>query len=164
MASRPPTFDHLSKKPLEQTVDIILDDTPLTALREARAALTEAEAAAQQTYDRKLALVKHANPPASELLTIEEGLDRERQQAVAGAQATVAAAENAVREATQTFVFRSIGRKAFEDMIAEHAPSDDDHDEVRTSTGRPEALARWHQATFVQVDLGKASARARTRS
>jgi hypothetical protein len=69
--------------------------------------LTEAEAADAADIRPQARARSHANPPASELLTIEEGLDRERQQAVAGVRATVEAAEKAVREATQTFVFRS---------------------------------------------------------
>jgi hypothetical protein len=147
--NRPPTFDHLRKKPLEQRVTIVLDDDVIEALNDARADLADAEQAADATYERKLTLARSANPPASELLTIEGRLDADREKALVEPRAAVDAAEAAVREASQEFVFRSPGRKAFEDLIAEHAPTDEDHDDMRRMTGRPEALARWHSDTFM---------------
>lgn len=153
MAGRPPTFDHLRKKPIEQRVTVYLDDDPIDALEDARAELAAAQVAADAIYDRRLALARAANPPASELLTIESGLDRDRQAATADARAAVDAAEQAVRASAQTFVFRSPGRKAFEDLVAAHPPTDDDHDDARKTTGRPESLARWHSDTFTPALL-----------
>lgn len=148
MTGRPATFDHLRKKPLEQRVTVYLDDAPIEALADARAELAAAEATAEQKYQRRLTLARQANPTPSELLTIEAGLDQERDAALTPYRRAVEAAEEAVRESTQTFVFRSPGSKAFEDLIAEHPPTDDDHDDARKMTGRPEALARWHTDTF----------------
>jgi hypothetical protein len=147
------TFDHLRKKPIEQRVTVYLDDEPIEALSEAREELAAAQAIADAMYDRRLALARAANPPASELMTIEGGLDAERAASTADARAAVDAAEQAVRESAQLFVFRSPGRKAFEDLIAEHPPTDDDHDDARKTTGRPEALARWHSDTFTPALL-----------
>lgn len=148
MPDRPPTFDHLRKKPLEQRVTVVLDDDVIDTLNDARADLADAEQKADAVYERKLTLARSANPPASELLTIEARLDAERETALTDLRAAVDTAEQAVRAASQTFVFRSPGRKGFEDLIAEHPPTDDDHDDTRRMTGRPEALARWHSDTF----------------
>lgn len=153
MGDRPQTFDHLRKKPIEQRVTVYLDDEPIDALSDARDELAAAQTLADATYDRRLALARAANPPASELMTIEAGLDAERAAATADARTAVEAAEQAVRESAQTFVFRSPGRKAFEDLVAEHPPTEADHDDTRKTTGRPEALARWHSDTFTPALL-----------
>lgn len=153
MGQRPQTFDHLRKKPLEQRVTVYLDDDPIDALADAREQLAAAQAIADATYDRRLALARAASPPVSELMTIEGGLDAERAAATADARAGVDAAEQAVRDSAQTFVFRSPGRKAFEDLVAEHPPEEGDHDDARKTTGRPEALARWHSDTFTPALL-----------
>lgn len=137
------------KKPLQQRVTIYLDDEPLEALGDARTALAQAERSAQDTYERKLALVKATAPPAVELLKHEEQLRAQMEASLTEARAAVEVAEDAVREASQEYVFRSPGRRRFEDLVAAHEPTDDDHDRIRTATGRAEALARWHDETFI---------------
>jgi hypothetical protein len=88
-----------------------------------------------------------ANPPASELLTIEEpGSTADREKALVEpppSRRSSCREARCGRRRRRSCSARS-GRKAFEDLIAEHPPTDDDHDEVRRMTGRPEALARWH--------------------
>lgn len=158
MAGRPPTFDHQQKKPLERRVRVYLDDEPIDALRVARDDLTDAETDADAAYDRRLALVRAANPPASELLTIEAGLHRDREEALAPYREKVDSAERAVLAASREFVFRSPqierdgetirGNRAFQEIVSEHPPTDEDHDQVRKATGRPEALASWNRTTF----------------
>lgn len=136
------------KKPVVRRVSIVIADEPVEALNEARADLAEAEEAARVRYERRLMLARQSNPPATELLKIEAQLDEERERAVTAAREAVAAAEQAVRDASETYVFRSPGRKKYEDLQAAHPPQDDDHDEARTITGRAETLAMWHRATF----------------
>jgi hypothetical protein len=68
-----------------------------------------------------------------------------------------------VLAASREYVFRSPrierdgktirGRRAFETLAAEHPPTDDDHDDTRKMTGRPEALARWKTDTFTPALL-----------
>jgi hypothetical protein len=163
MSDRPPTFDHQQKKPLERRVRVYLDDEPIETLEDARAALTEAETDAEQVYQRRLTLAKSASPTPPELLTIDDGLSRERDQALEPLRKAIADAEAAVLEASRVFVLRSPrierdgkvlkGHRAFEELIAEHPPQDSDHDDSRRMTGRPEALARWHTDSFTPALL-----------
>lgn len=158
MASRPSTTDHLQKKPLERRVRVYLDDEPIFALEEARAELAAVEADARQVYEQRFARVRSAAATAAELVDIDRGLMAEMEQACEPARKAVADAEAAVLEASRVYTLRSPhierdgkplrGRRAFEQLIAEHPPSDDDHDDARKAIGRPEALARWHADTF----------------
>lgn len=159
--ARPQTFDHKKKKPLEKRVTVFLDDGPIEALEEARAELEDAEAEASEEYERRLKLARNAPsiPSAAEILTIEAGLDATRTEKLAPYRDAVTAAEEAVRNASQEFVFRSPkierdgkeirGRRAFETLVGEHEPTDEDHDDARKMTGQSEALAGWHSDTFI---------------
>lgn len=158
MGARPATSDHKQKKPLEQRVRVFLDDEPIEALEDAREELSDAEAHAEKRYQTRLALARQANTTPTELMTIEKSLDDERIAAVKDKRDAVEAAEKAVLEASQLYVFRSPriqhdgqelrGNRAFQQLISDHPPEDEDHDDARLITGRPEALARWHTATF----------------
>jgi hypothetical protein len=147
--TRPQPQDHKRKKPIQQRVRIFLEDDPIEALNTARAELAEGERHAQQTYERRLTIARTANPPATELLDIEAGLHCDREAELEPLQKAVEAAEDAALATSQEYVFRSIGPKAFHDLIAAHEPTDEDHDDQRLATGRPEAVARWHSDTFI---------------
>lgn len=167
---RPPTFDHKKKKPLEKRVIVFLDDAPIEALEEARGELEDAEATATEEYERRLKLARNAPsiPSAAEILSIEAGLDGARAEKLTPYREAVAAAEEAVRATSQEFVFRSPkierdgkeirGRRAFETLVAEHEPADEDHDDARKMTGQPEALAGWHSDTFIPALISACAA------
>jgi hypothetical protein len=147
--NRPPTFDHLRKKPLEQRVTIVLDDDVIEALNDARADLADAEQAADATYERKLTLARSANPPASELLTIEGRLDADREKALVEPRAAVDAAEAGGAGGVADVRVPVAGPQGVRGPDRRAPPTDDDHDDTRRMTGRPEALARWHTDTFM---------------
>lgn len=138
------------KKPLVRRVEIVTDDEVIEALGAARAELADAEQDAKQVYDRRIALARSANPPAAELLAIDERLDAEREEKLKPFREAVEAAEAAVRDATETYVFRSKGHRAYQDLLTakEHVPTEEDHDATRKMTGQAEALALWHAETF----------------
>jgi hypothetical protein len=128
-------------------VTVVLDDDVIDVLNDARADLADAEQAADAVYERKLTLARSANPPASELLTIEGRLDAEGEGArrrPRGGRRCGAGGAGGVADVRVPLPrpqgVRGPDRRA--------PPTDDDHDDTRRMTGRPEALARWHTDTF----------------
>lgn len=136
------------KKPLVRRVTIYTDDEPIRALEDARADLEAAECAAEARYTQRLSLARAVNPSAEELLKTEEGLHAERERTLEPLRDAVTAAEDAVREASELYVFKSPGYRAYQDLLAAHEPTEADHDQARKATGRAEALALWHEETF----------------
>lgn len=136
------------KKPLVCGVTIYTDDAPLLILEEARAALEAAERDAKDRYEQRLAIIRGSNPPADELLKHEARLHQERETAAQPQRDAVTAAEDAVRDASEIYLFKSPGYRAYQDLLAEHPPTEEDHDRARKVTGRAETLALWHDETF----------------
>lgn len=131
------------KKPLVRSVPVHVDDDTVAALEEAREALQDAEKRADDTYQRRLSVARRPNVTAEELLKVEDGLTQERETSLAPFREAVQQAEEAARAAAEFYVFRSLGHRRYEDLVAEHPPTEEDHDRIRKLTGQPEALAGW---------------------
>lgn len=144
------------KKPLRRTVTVFLDDEPIDALEQARADLDEQQTTADAVYDRRVALLRTAHLPVVELLDGEARLATERDDTLAPYRKAVTDAEEAVRKASQTYVFASIGRHAYEALIADHPATDADHEHAQTQTRDQTARARWHADTFAPALLSAA--------
>lgn len=106
---RPRTFDHLksSKRPLERRVPIVLNDEVL-----------------QEQGDAMIALGGLLDDEGTET----SALDAARQR--------VEDAEIAVKAATEWILVRSVGRKAFEEIVQTHPPTDEELQEA-TDNGEP---------------------------
>jgi hypothetical protein len=120
--TRPRTADHLksAKKPVQVTVAIHHDDELVVAYEEASDALARAELL--QDHD--------ADKDAAEIVQLRE--------------AKSAAAE-ALREATTFITFKSMGRKAYQALIEEHPPTEEQKKQYQTEHGME---APYDQETF----------------
>jgi len=109
---KPTTFDHLKskKKPLERRVPIYTDDDVIAALEKAQAALEAAKT--RETALRPRAGLGEASPGHGGA-----------QAALLAAQDQVEQATTAVEESVVWVVFRSPGRKAYDQLVGEHPPT-----------------------------------------
>lgn len=69
---------------------------------------------------------------------------------VTEARARVDQARAAAREDGVEFVFRSIGRKAYDKIVTDHPPTDSNRKEAEAQGGDPKAL-QWNPYTFPQA-------------
>jgi len=114
---RPATFDHLSKKkPMRVVVPIYLDDDALKVHTEAVEALT-----AEQSKLKALGADNAKPRPAL--------------------QAAVDKAAQALEESTVRCTFESIGRKAYDRLIAEYPPSEKENEEHQAEHQAPAPYA-----------------------
>lgn len=119
---RPATYDRLKKKkPVEETVEILLDDSPTIALTEARDKLLEAEGTLHE--DEK-------NPK----------LKKARDEAKRALDAAMAAQDAEI----VTIKFRAIGRKRFDALLDEHPPTKEQEQKAKDAGGE----AGWNSDTF----------------
>lgn len=119
---RPATFDHLkAKKPVEDTVEILLDDEPTKAVTEAREALLEAEGA----------LHEKAGDPK---------LKKARDEAKKALDAAMAEQDGEI----VTIKFRSCGRKRYEQLLDANPPTDEEQRKAKDAGGE----AAWNNETF----------------
>jgi len=122
---RPVTFDHLKKKkPVEATVEILLDDEPSLAVRDARSRLLQAETALSENSE-------------------DEALLAERD----AAKSQVDEALALMKAETVTLRFHSIGRKAWEALIDANPPTV----EQRHAAKEEGNEAVWNSDTFPQA-------------
>lgn len=119
---RPATFDHLkAKKPVEDVVEILLDDEPTKAVTEAREALLEAEAALhEKAGDSKL---KKARDEAKK--TLDKAMNEQDGEIV-------------------TIRFRSCGRKRYEEILDANPPTDEEQRKAKDAGGE----VAWNSETF----------------
>lgn len=125
-SERPTTYDHIksSKKPITRTVWLCLDSELGDELSEAQQALSFAEIDAE----------RHADNP---------DVRRRLQEAKARAEkANKAASERSIK-----FVFRSIGRKKYEDIIFAHGPTDAQKEQAADRGEDPDNLM-WDPDEF----------------
>lgn len=117
--TRPPTFDHLRKKPpREERVAVHVDDGAVRRWEEATAGLRAAEAAARGDAQ--------AEP-------------------VVAARAERDAARAALDGSTVWLVFRAVGRKAYDQLVRDHPPTEEQLAEKR-DPGTP--TPAWNLDTF----------------
>lgn len=128
---RPATFDHLrsKKKPNTAKVEIILDMEAVEDLDEARIRLDAAKEA--------FLLAEEGRTETGELLRM--------QQAIEVAEEEVKEAEEAADEAVAVFKFRSLGARAYDDLVARHPITPEQEAKVRAAGGEPTA---WNPDTF----------------
>ena len=94
---RPATLDHLRKKrPVEKSIEVILSDEEMDAYDRARLNLER--------------LLLSTDPDEAEL---------------EAARARVEEAKAALDEVTVVMTFRSVGRKAYDDLVMAHPPTDE---------------------------------------
>lgn len=103
------TFDELKKrkKPRQEIVKIYLEDGPVNAHRDAARLLA------------RLEMNSKTNP-----------------KQLADARKRVDTTKAALDEVTMEFVFEGIGRKAYEALINEHPPTEEDHETLRKEMGK----------------------------
>jgi hypothetical protein len=123
---RPVTMDHLRsrKKPTTKRVEIVLDPAVADAVNEAR-----------NRYE--LARIRLEGAPQN----------AERSDEFHEANATLGAALEGAKDDVAAFVFRNIGRRAWEELVDEHRPTEDQqrkHRKANPSAGR----LTWNPESF----------------
>lgn len=143
---RPATLDHLKKKkPLEREVVIVLDDDAILAVGKADDRLREVQsefdtwlAAQRDMQMRTLQTLPQARREVFLLELPDPPGYSDRFAALEAAKEALSAAEEGVRKASTTIVFRSIGRKAYEALVDSHPPTDEQNAlHVKENDGQP---------------------------
>lgn len=143
-----------TKKPLTATVQVIVDDGPVEALEAAQADLEAARVELAASRERRVARYMLTVPagdgdsPERRRLNAEVAADDEDEEILRPLRDAVTEAEGAVREATETFRFRALGRHSYDELVREHPPTDEDHELARSQSGSPDARAQYHTDTF----------------
>lgn len=139
-------FDAATKKPRVMHVDIILNDEIAEAYENAEAKLQRLERELLDTRARRVAAVRAGLPSsmtpedqAEQLAVVHE----EDQQQIDDARKELATLAESLQAATQRFVFRALGRRAWEELKAAHPPTETDHDTIRETTGKADAKAEY---------------------
>ncbi len=125
--SRPQTFDHLKsmKKPVTRTLRLCLDSE-----------IGEEYAEAQQQLRFIEVEAEHAGPENAAV-----------QKRFKEAKARFEKAEKAATERSMTFVFRSIGRKQYENLLLGHPPTEAQKQQAADYGQDPDNL-EWNSDTF----------------
>ena len=112
--ARPATADHLrsGKQPATKTVEIVLDPDVARAVHDAEARVEQAEARQRLNPDDEAA--------QDALWAAREELDALRAEAAKG-------------DVVVAVKFRSIGRHAYDDLIRQHPPSEEQQAEAKTA-------------------------------
>lgn len=141
--------DHKPKKqPLQLRVPIVLDEAAVDALEQAQGALADAESKAQQEHDRLFNLGRRTDMSGPEIIAWDTEVREHVEKTLQPLRDALSAAQEAAEAATQIYTIQSIGRAAYRELIAEHAPREEDHQAQREDTGNEQALARWNNDTF----------------
>lgn len=120
---RPATLDHLRKKPKPwRIVNVCMDPDKARSLEEAEQALATTEAS---------------------LTSDAAGRDK----VLAPLREVVETAKAAVEDASEQVLVQSIGRVAYDALVDEHPPTDEDHAQLRQVFGE-NAKAGFHHKTF----------------
>lgn len=121
MGGRPKTLDHLrsKKKPFVKRVSLVLDGDLADRL-------DSLQTERQEVIEEK---------QRDEFLGGE--MKPETRRKLEDVDARIAEAEKALEKATETFVFRGIGRTKYDRLLAEHPPTDSQR-EANKSKGLPE--------------------------
>lgn len=139
------------KKPVSQTVRVIVDDEPVEALAAAQEALQVAVDELAASGERRVgqAVLRATDVPADRARVAAEVTVAEEDEAILGPlREAVAAAEEAVAAATDVYRFVALGRHAFDELIRAHPPTDEDHADARATSGDPQAMAKFHGDSF----------------
>lgn len=143
------------KKPITASVDIVLDDDVLHAYDQALGELEqkERELAARRERDIHQALagaihIDGPDTPEARRAGAEHTVDLAHEALIDPLQKAVEAAEQAVRDQTDVYRFRALGRAAFNELIAGHPPTDEDVEAARKQSQDPNAQPSWCLATF----------------
>jgi hypothetical protein len=116
--NRPATFDHLKKKkPVEKTIQIVTEDQPLLDYE-----------AAVEAYEKLKFNLSGSTAPADvkKLKELQKKVDEAKEK---------------LDEVTLDIKFRAIGRKAYDDLLAEYPNPKEEED-------RTEQDPAWHPETF----------------
>jgi hypothetical protein len=126
-SKQPVTYDHLKsrKKPVQKFVWIALDPE-----------LADEEADQKQLVDRLR--IRHIARPDDTSVTKELA---DAEQKLEGLTATLRKPDNSTK-----FVFRSIGRRRYDDLIGEHQPTEEQIAELKRD--EPDATLEFNPATF----------------
>jgi hypothetical protein len=128
---RAATYDHLrsKKKPNTAKIEIILDTEVVEDLDEARLRLDAAK--------ESLALAEEGKADQREI--------RQLREAITVAEEEVKEAEDAADEVVAVFKFRSLGARAYDNLVAMHPITPEQEQKIRDEGGEPTA---WNPDTF----------------
>lgn len=102
-----------AKKPIEHPFALVVDDNVQTALQDAATALREAHTR----------LNAGGEPTAEQVETLRADVD--------ACEVRVAEARQALEDATVRLTFRALPRPAYEQLLAEHPPTDEEREQGR---------------------------------
>lgn len=155
-AVKQPT-DRLGKTARSVTVGIYLDEVPADAHDRAVATLKTAETKAESTRERRIA--QHRMAMGTSGLDLEEAakvvalVDAAIDAELAPLRSAVDDALAALDAATRWFTFRSLGRRRWRELLDEHPPREEDHEQAKALGSEK---AGWNGDTLPRALLAAA--------
>lgn len=148
--------DH-AKGPRIRRVKVAMDDVAAQDLEDALEALQVAQAAKAEERDRRVAVLMAtrreafarslANLGAGPVLDeVRAEVDAQIVVELAPVEDAVAAARARVQDTMRTYTFQSIGNTAYQRLLDEHKPTEQDHEQVKTEGRGDRAI--YHAETF----------------
>jgi len=134
--------DHLQKLPRTSSVVIVLDETRAEDFEDATNMLLQKQQELLNSYPRRAAAIKAELPAASTREEIREALEELRLQdedEMQPLRENEREASVALDEVRQKYVFRALGRKQWRELIENHPPTDEDHEEFTSEGGTGKA-------------------------
>ena len=153
-------FDAATKKPRITHVDVVMDTEAADAFAAAQAEYDRLESTLRTTRPQRLAEARNALAPTSspeEYTQAASGVLAADDERLAEAQAVLDAAGADLDAATQRFKFRGLGRKRWEDLKAEHPPTEQDHANAREASGNEDTVAEYSVDSLAPALIAEAS-------
>jgi len=130
----PPTADRLGKLPRRVICGIYLDDQVLAEFTDADGELTAARERLDASRPRRIAQARaSASPEDIADGQIFEDVAADDRLVLGPLEEVATAALDAMDEGTQWFIFKSLGRTPYRDLLAKHPPRDEDHEAMEAA-------------------------------
>lgn len=144
------------KKPRHVLVGIVGDDDAQTAHDQATTALADIEARLNRDQARRAGVCRAAGMEPVEALT---HVAAEDEKTLAPYRQAVQDAEAGLDRVTLWFRFQSIGRTAYQALLAAHPATEEDHTALRARFPEEKGIeAAYHRDTFVPALIAAACA------
>lgn len=156
--------DAVTKKPRVRHIDIVLDDEVADAYDDAVEHLTVLEKRLLESRPRRIAAARAALPFNADPETRAQVEAQASFEVVEGDEKSIQEARDEVERLrvevekhTRRYVFRALGRRAWEDLKAEHPPTPGDHEDVQQASGKKDARAEYNIDTLAPALICAAS-------
>lgn len=131
------------KAPRVEWCEVVMDDDAASVLDEAQRALERARLDLDTTRDTRVVRLIGQGQPREQA---EQQVAADDTATLGPLEQRVADARRAVDDATERFVFKALTGRAYRELVEQHQPIEEDHEEVK-SNGLG-TRAAYHAATF----------------